>query len=235
MAAVLSRILSRYVTKVKGSDYEIDGRIPPAYLAQVMRERAAMKVRGVLRVRAGSPPFVGRHVTIKTRSRLYVGPGVTFADGSYVDALSVNGVRLGANVSVGRNTRIECTGSLRTIGTGLAVGDNVGLGTDSFYGCAGGITIGDDTIVGNFVSFHSENHVHADLDVPIRLQGVVHTGITVGKNCWFGAKCTVLDGANIGDGCIFAAGSVVTAGDYGPNGIYGGAPAKLIKYRAAGT
>jgi acetyltransferase-like isoleucine patch superfamily enzyme len=227
---VLSRVLSRYVSRLKGSDYQVDRRIPPGYLAKAVFERGAMKMRGALRLRHGRP-FVGRHVTLKARSSLHVGPGVTFADGSYIDALSSDGVHLGANVSVGRNTRIECTGSLRTLGVGLTVGDNVGLGTDAFYGCAGGITIGEDTIVGNFVSFHSENHVYADAHEPIRLQGVVHAGITVGKNCWFGAKATVLDGARIGDGCIFAAGSVVAAGAYEPNGIYGGAPAKLIKYR----
>jgi acetyltransferase-like isoleucine patch superfamily enzyme len=170
-------------------------------------------------------------VTIRHRGRLSFGTGATFADGVVIDALSVDGVRLGDNVAVGRNTRIECTGSLRTLGRGIVVADNVGLGTDSFYGCAGGITIGPDTIVGNFVSFHSENHNVSGTDVPIRLQGETHQGIVVGSNCWFGARCTVLDGATIEDGCVFAAGSVVTAGHYMRDSIYGGVPARLLKSR----
>jgi acetyltransferase-like isoleucine patch superfamily enzyme len=136
-------------------------------------------------------------------------------------------------VSVGRNTRIECTGNLQTLGVGIRVGNNVGLGTDSFYGCAGGISIGDDTIIGNYVTFHSENHEASRADVPIRLQGVTHAGITVGKNCWLGAKTTVLDGAVIEDGCVFAAGSVVTAGHYPANTIYGGVPARSIRGRVS--
>ncbi|HEX2548554.1 MAG TPA: acyltransferase, partial [Gammaproteobacteria bacterium] len=139
----------------------------------------------------------------------------------------------GSNVSFGPRSRIECTGNIQWIGKGIYVGDNVGLGTDNFYGCAGGITIGNDTIIGNFVSFHSENHNHDDLKVPIRSQGVSRIGIKVGSGCWIGAKSTILDGADIGDGCIIAAGALVTAGTYNAFGIYGGVPAKLIKYRSS--
>jgi acetyltransferase-like isoleucine patch superfamily enzyme len=162
---------------------------------------------------------------------LRFGAGVTFGRDSLVDALSVTGVELGANTSIGRNTRIECTGNLRTIGRGLCVGDNVGLGTDCFYGCGGGITIGDDTIVGNYVTFHSENHQVDNAEKPIRAQGVTRVGISIGNNCWIGAKATILDGANVGDGCVIAAGSVVLAGDYAPNGIFGGTPARLLRSR----
>jgi acetyltransferase-like isoleucine patch superfamily enzyme len=52
------------------------------------------------------------------------------------------------------------------------------------------------------------------------------------KNCWIGAKVTILDGAIIEDGCIVAAGSLITTGRYNANGIYGGVPAKLLKYRS---
>ncbi|WP_422395865.1 acyltransferase [Rhodococcus sovatensis] len=145
--------------------------------------------------------------------------------------MSTDGVRLGRNSTVGKYTRIECVGSLKYLGRGLIAGNNVGLGTDSFYGCAGGIEIGDDTIIGNFCSFHSENHIASSLDVPIREQGVSHSGIVIGRGCWIGARVTILDGATIGDGCIIAAGAVVTAGRYADNSIYGGVPAKLLKAR----
>ena len=67
--------------------------------------------------------------------------------------------------------------------------------------------------------------------VPIRHQGVVRKGIKIGSNCWIGAKSTILDGVVLGDGCIVAAGAVLIEGRYEHNGIYGGVPAKLIKYR----
>jgi acetyltransferase-like isoleucine patch superfamily enzyme len=84
-------------------------------------------------------------------------------------------------------------------------------------------------IIKGFVSKGYNNF--SDLLKPIRQQGVNHQGIKIGKNCWIGAKVTILDGVVIGNGCIIAAGSVVTAGEYEDNKIYGGVPAKFLKNR----
>jgi len=52
----------------------------------------------------------------------------------------------------------------------------------------------------------------------------------VGRNCWIGAKATFLDGAEIGDGCVVAAGALVR-GKFPNNCIIGGVPAKILKMR----
>ena len=62
------------------------------------------------------------------------------------------------------------------------------------------------------------------------MQGVNRKGIKIGRDCWIGAKATILDGADIGDGCIVAAGAVVR-GKIPPYSIIGGVPAKFIKER----
>lgn len=49
----------------------------------------------------------------------------------------------------------------------------VGMGAPGFWSSTGGIEIGNDTIIGNYVSFHSANHNFQLLDTPIRLQGVI--------------------------------------------------------------
>lgn len=54
--------------------------------------------------------------------------------------------------------------------------------------------------------------------------------ITIGNDVWLGANVIVIDGVNISDGVIVAAGSVVTK-DIPPYAIVGGIPAKIIKYR----
>lgn len=102
------------------------------------------------------------------------------------------------------------------------------MGTHGFYGCAGGIEIWENVLIGNFVSMHSENHNFERLDVPIDKQGVSHKGIKIGNDCWLGAKVTILDGVTIGDGCVIAAGAVVTSNipDFS---IAAGVPAKIIK------
>jgi acetyltransferase-like isoleucine patch superfamily enzyme len=217
---------------IRGRPLAIDERLPAARLGALVAQRALMAARGVLRFPARrTRPFLGRRVQLHSKRRLIIGRGVSIADGCLIDATSVEGVQLGAGVSLGRNTRIECTGSIATLGRGMTVGEGVGLGTDSFYGCAGGVRIGAGTIVGNFVSFHSENHVFASRALPIRDQGVTHQGIEVGDGCWIGSRVTVLDGARIGEGCVIAAGAVVTAGEYAPYGVYGGVPARLLSFR----
>ena len=94
------------------------------------------------------------------------------------------------------------------------------------------MTIGDDTITGAYLSIHPENHNFDDISSAIRLQGVTRKGISIGKNCWIGAKVTILDGANIGDGCVIAAGAVVNQ-SFSDNQIIGGIPAKVIGSRGS--
>jgi len=229
---MIKRAINKYISGLKGNSYKIDERIPNSYLLNLAFSSLLRKVRGFFSsVRYEKIPFIGKRVTIKAGHKFTAGRGLVIGNFCYIDSLSTDGIEVGHNVSIGRNTIIECTGNLQFLGKGLKVGNNVGLGTDNFYGCAGGIEIGDDTIIGNFVSFHSENHVHSSLETPIRLQGVTHQGIKIGKNCWIGAKVTILDGAMVGDGCIVAAGAVLSSGTYESFGIYGGIPAKLIKHR----
>ncbi|MDQ0739332.1 DapH/DapD/GlmU-related protein [Pseudomonas sp. W4I3] len=218
--------------KIRKRSIKIDKRIPDGYLFVFVLSKAFMLVNGFLKFRRLSVMLVGKRVTLKARSLIYGGKGLVVDDGCYIDALAVKGITFGRGVSLKKNVTIECTGSLTKLGVGLSIGNNVGIGSGSFLGCAGGISIGDDTIIGNYVSFHSENHNFSDLATPIRLQGVNSAGIQIGNNCWLGAKVTVLDGVILEDGCIVAAGTVLKAGRYASNAIYAGVPAKQIKERS---
>jgi acetyltransferase-like isoleucine patch superfamily enzyme len=229
---MLVRQLNIWISKWKGQPYAIDERLPVSYLLRLSLSRSFMICNGLLcGVRNGGMFFISPGATVRVKSKFSVGRTVTVERGAYIDALSENGIVFGNNVSVGRYTRIEGTGNLSVLGKGMVVGNNVGLGSNCFYGCAGGIEIGDDTIIGNFVSLHSENHLVGDRHTPIRLQGVSHKGIRIGKNCWVGAKATILDGAVIEEGCVIAAGAVVKSGSYPANGVYGGVPAIWLKSR----
>lgn len=232
MRKLFFKIINQKISKIKGEKYVIDSKIAVIHLVFLLKSRLFMILRGRFSfIKNGGRLFIGKHVKLYAKSLMMFGSGVTINDNSLIDALSKGGVVFRDGVSVGKRTVIECSGSIKFLGKGMLVGNNVGLGRDCFYGCSGGIEIGDDTIIGNYVSFHSENHNYERTDLPIRLQGVNHKGIKVGKDCWIGAKATILDGASIEDGCIIAAGAVVIAGIYKSRGIYGGVPAKLLKMR----
>jgi len=151
-------------------------------------------------------------------------------DQVFLSALGSEGITFGDNVGIGAYSRVIVSTSLNQIGTNIRIGNNVGIGEYAYLGGAGGLEIGDDCIVGQYFSCHSENHNYENMELPIRLQGVNRKGIKVGKDCWIGSKVTILDGVNIGDGCIIAAGSVVTK-SFPANSIIGGVPAKILKSR----
>ncbi|MCU4165509.1 acyltransferase [Carboxylicivirga caseinilyticus] len=229
---MLGRFLSIIISKIKGEQFVLDKNIPSGYLLVFVLNKLIEFIRGMLIFRKLScSVFISTKCSFKCKSKIKLCGTVVFGRGVYIDALSEKGITLENNVSVGKYTTIECSGSLKDIGKGLSVGENVGMGTHGFWGCAGGISVGDDTIFGNYVSLHSENHNFKDLARPIRQQGINRQGIKIGSDCWIGAKVTILDGANIGNGCIIAAGSVVKSGFYEDNSIYGGVPAKLLKKR----
>lgn len=222
--------IAQLLSKAKGTP--IDERIPNSYLLKLILSKSISLLYGMFRLRTFKCVFVHPTAVIKSPSKIYFGKRLNIERECYIDAMSVNGLEIGNNVSFGYHTYLKITGSMSKMGNGIVIGNNVGLGSHGYYGCGvGSLTIGDDCIFGNYVSIHPENHNYQDLEQPIRLQGVSTTGgVQIGKGCWIGAKATILDGTTIGDGCIVAAGAVVK-GVFPDNVIIGGVPASVIKSR----
>jgi len=174
--------------------------------------------------------LLGKGVTFFNISKIKYGKFLRLGNQVYVSALSKNGINFGDNVSIGAFSRIIVSTSLNEIGDKITIGNNVGIGEFAYLGGAGGLEIGDECIVGQYLSCHPENHNYQDTEIAIRHQGVSRKGIKIGKNCWIGSKVTILDGVTIGNGCIIAAGSVVNK-SFPENAIIGGVPAKFLKSR----
>ena len=150
----------------------------------------------------------------------------------HLSALGSGRIVLGDKVNIGAFSRVIISTTLNELGAHIHIGNNVAIGEYAYLGGAGGLSIDDDCIIGQYFSCHPENHNYHKRDAPIRLQGVSRKGIAIGKNCWIGSKVTILDGVNIGDGCVVAAGAVVTK-SFPANCIIGGVPAKMIKERCS--
>ncbi|MCL4262481.1 MAG: acyltransferase [Anaerolineae bacterium] len=217
------------------TDYRLDPQLTGRVLLQVLFYRVCMMIRGSwcglwLRQNKGKL-FVGSGVTLRHPQNISIGHSVIFEDYVTIDALSYNGVVLGDNVTIARFSTIQCTGVIRAIGVGLRIGNNSAVGAYSFIGAQGGIEIGDNVIMGPRVNLHAENHIYEDLGLPIRLQGETRQGIIVEDDCWIGSGTIILDGVHIKQGCVIAAGSVVTK-DIPAYSVVAGVPARIIKHRA---
>jgi acetyltransferase-like isoleucine patch superfamily enzyme len=174
--------------------------------------------------------LLGKGVSFFNTPQIHYGKFMKLGRGVYISALGKGGVILGDNVGIGDYSRVVVSTSLNNLGEHIHIGNNVGIGEFAYLGGAGGLEIGDECIIGQYLSCHPENHITENPMLAIRHQGVSRKGIKIGKNCWIGSKVTILDGTEIGDGCIIAAGAVVTK-SFPANSIIGGVPAKLLKER----
>jgi acetyltransferase-like isoleucine patch superfamily enzyme len=211
-----------------GKNYEIDPRIPAKLILQVLTKRALMLIRGY--IKTGKKVFVGKNTKIFNSNNIVFGKSVTIDNYTIIDGFSSEKIILGDCVKIGSFSNLSSTSHLSKYGKGLKMGNNSAIGDYTQFGAAGGIEIGNDVIMGSYISFHSENHNYSDNSKLIREQGVTSKGIKIGNNVWVGAKVTFLDGCEVGNNSVVAAGAVVN-GVYPDNSIIGGVPAKILKVK----
>ena len=109
-------------------------------------------------------------------------------------------------------------------GKNIKLGKNVFINAGCQFQDQGGITIGDDTLVGPKTVIATLNH-HQN---PAKRANLIPKPVKIGSKVWIGANVTILPGVTVGDGAIIAAGAVVNK-DVAANTIVGGVPAKYIK------
>jgi len=138
--------------------------------------------------------------------------GANFHAGRNVVLWAKNGIKIGKNCYIGRNSQIECN-----------------------------IDFGDDILIANNVAFVGRyDHNYQEIGKSIRLSSQVRDDdykwkelsqtTVLEDDVWIGYGAIILSGVKIGKGSIVAAGSVVTK-DIEPYSIYGGNPAKKITNR----
>jgi acetyltransferase-like isoleucine patch superfamily enzyme len=209
-----------------GRNYLIDIEIPDRLIYKTLMNRLVMLCRGLIFTRRKI--YLGKNCTITNKSNIQFGKNVTIENNSIIDGFAKNKIIFGDGVKIGSYSKLLSTSHLATYGIGLKMGNNSAVGDFTHFGATGGLEIGNDVIMGSYVSFHSENHNFSDKSKLIREQGVNSKGIKIGNNIWVGAKVTFLDGCQVGDNSIVAAGAVVN-GIFPNNSLIGGVPAKLIK------
>lgn len=222
---MIKSIFQKLLVK-SGRNYTIDSDIPVRLFYNTLFKRVVMLCRGMIFTR--KKIYLGKNCTITNKTNIQFGKNVTIESNSVIDGFAKNKIIFGDGVKIGSFSKLLSTSHLATFGVGMKIGNNSAVGDFTHFGATGGLEIGNDVIMGSYVSFHSENHNFSDSSTLIREQGVNSKGIKIGNNIWVGAKVTFLDGCQVGDNSIVAAGAVVN-GVFPSNSLIGGVPAKLIK------
>ena len=175
--------------------------------------------------------LVGKKVRIFYPNNLQVGYNTIIEDGAEINCLSLQGIKLGNRVTIGKYAIISPSNIYGgPIGEGLTMGDNSNIGPYNYIGCSGKITIGNNVMLAPRVSIYAENHVFDHPEILIRDQGVEKKEVIIEDDCWIAANSILLAGVTIGKGSVVAAGSVVTE-NVPPYSVVAGVPAKWIKSR----
>ncbi len=109
-------------------------------------------------------------------------------------------------------------------GKNIKFGKRVFLNSGCKFQDQGGITIGNDVLIGHNCVIATLNHV---MD-PEHRADMIPASVKIEDKVWIGANVTILQGVTIGEGAIIAAGAVVNR-DVPAGTIVGGVPAKILK------
>ena len=227
------KFIDKLLRKLGKTGYSVDESLTKLELFIILCEKAIQLTRGFyykLFIKSDGLILIGNRCKIKFKSKIRVGKTLTIGDNVEINALSREGIKIGDNVSILRNTIIECTGVIRNFGIGLEIGNNVGIAQNCFIQVRGRVIIGNNVIFGPGVSIFSENHNFDNPDLPVSIQGETRKGVIIEEGVWIGTRAVILDGVKIGKNSIIAAGSIVNK-DVPSYTIVGGVPAKIIKSR----
>ncbi len=231
---MIKQFIERMIRR-KNPNFMFDSHITSRMIWSLLFQKANEIRRGMLFVILGKLSkisFIGKGVKIQYSQKIKMGKWLRLEDQVRLSGLGEQGIEFGNYVRIGAFSSVIVSTSFNDLGKGIRIGDHVGIGEYAYLGGAGGLEIGANCIIGQYLSCHPENHNFDSMSELIRLQGVNRKGIKIGENCWIGSKVTLLDGVEVGDHCVIAAGAVLTK-KFPSNCVIGGVPARILKYREA--
>ena len=171
--------------------------------------------------------IIGRNVVLRHPRKIHLGKGVILDENCMVDAKGTDnkGITLGDGVFVGRNSIVYCKNGDITLGNRVSVSSSCTLFSSNQ------LSVGDGTLIGSYSYLLSGGEYDTNSESPFADQDGMQTAgpLSIGTNCWLGARVTVLDAAgSIGDHCVVGAGAVVTK-PIPADSVAAGVPAHVIK------
>ena len=138
--------------------------------------------------------------------------------------LNASNVKIGNNVTIYQNVMFWGDGE-------IIIGNNVDIGKDTIIFAKKRVYIGNNTSIAAHCYIIDSNHgIKKDKLIQEQKLEYDDNGIRIGNDVWIAAGCKVIKGANIEDGCVLGAMSLVNS-RISRDSIAFGIPAKVIKKR----
>jgi acetyltransferase-like isoleucine patch superfamily enzyme len=187
-------------------------------LLRFMRRNHMLNVKyAVLLVRLG-------YWKLRLRKRLelhgmaFIGPGCKLEVGP-------NAVlELGRWSWLGHGCKIRCHEGR------VALGAKSVMGQECTISAYQHVSIGQECVIADRVMLIDFDHGSAEVERPIRKQGIYKRDVNVANNVWIGYGACILRGVTVGDNAIIGTNSVVTK-DVEANAVVGGVPARVLRMR----
>jgi acetyltransferase-like isoleucine patch superfamily enzyme len=133
-------------------------------------------------------------------------------------------IRFGRFVWMGDGTKIRCHEGE------VVIGQKTVLGQECTISAYKHVRIGEQCVIADRAMFIDFDHGSAEVERPIRQQGIYKRDVDVGSNVWIGYGACILRGVRVGDNAVIGTNSVVTR-DVPANAVVGGVPARILRMR----
>ena len=192
----------------------------PLALLRFMRANHMLTL-GYLRLLARLALLKLRHGRrLQTDGVCFICPGVKLEIGRHAT------LRIGRWAWLGHGCKIRVHEGKVEIGAKTVIGQECTISAFQH------VSIGRECIIADRVMMIDFDHGVAEVERPIRLQGIYKRDVTVGHNVWIGYGACILRGVSVGENSVVGTSAVVTT-SFPANVVIAGAPARVLRMRQA--
>ncbi len=182
--------------------------------------------KGVLK-HMGENVQIGCGVRIVSPQNVSLGDNVEIHDNCLLIANSPGGITLDDGARLKYGVFLDTEDAQKGY---IKIGKRVYVGTGCCLHGHRGLEIGDDSLLAQNVTITPASHTFEDPHKTIYSQPCNSRKVILGRDCYLGMNVAVVYSADVGEGAVVGAGSVVVH-SIPPFAIAVGVPAKVLRYR----